>query len=88
MYASVPSPNMQLCVPVDVIQLEDTAIVLDSACMLFIHVSKLFMLGIKFHVFNRCRSGWNGDNCDTCSPRQGCCKSIDIIYSGKCLNSS
>ena len=64
----------------DVIQLEDTATALDSACMLFINVSKLFMFGI--HVFNRCRSGWNGDNCDTCSPRQGCCKAIDIIYIG------
>ena len=32
------------------------------------------MFGI--YVFNRCRSGWSGLNCDTCSPQQGCCKSV------------
>ena len=33
LYASVPSPDMQLCVPVDVIRLEDIVTILENACM-------------------------------------------------------
>ena len=69
--------HTQLYVLVDVIQLEVTATALDNAGITTKRMHEnIHAVMLLYYI--RCNSGWSGENCDTCVPRQGCCKLTPI----------